>query len=446
MSTTAIVGANVIDGTTRAPIDDAMILISGERIDAIFRRGEYQPPPGTTIIDASGAWVIPGLIDCHVHVGVLADNSFLKVDDPTALTDLFMRSLIRYGVTTVRDTGNFDPVHVFADMKKPRPGWPRFYGAGTILEGPAEGPAPWRWMALIDDEASARRETRKVIEQGLDFVKLYVWVGLKEMRAAISEAHAAGKRVAAHVGHRVTAFEAMSAGIDALEHIRIGRELLAADDLAAYQALPPRSLDPLVDFRAWRFIDAGGPAARAWIARAAERGTFVTPTLTLSRSILRGRDDAVTAPEGEQEMPQSIREQWQQYAYSQDYSADDWQAAPREFSSQLEFVGNAHAGGVNITAGTDLANPFIMPGRGLHDELAMLVNACGMSPLEALRSATARGAELLGVSDDLGTLEKRKLADLVILEDNPLTDINNTRRIRCVMKAGQVVEHQAVAP
>jgi len=443
MQRKAIVGGTLIDGSGRPPIKKATILLNENRIDAIFRSNEYDLPEGIEIIDATDGYIIPGLIDCHVHVGVLADNSFLSVDDPAALTDLFMRSLMSHGITTVRDTGNFDPISIFPEMKKSRPTWPRFFGAGTILEGPATGPAPWRWMATISDEASARRETRKVIEQGLDFVKLYVWVRLPEMRAAISEAHAAGVRVAAHVGHRVTAREAINAGIDALEHIRIGRELLTNDGLNSLGKLPERSLDVLVDFRAWRYIDPDGPLARDWVERAAERGTFITPTLTLSRSILRGNSNDIVQPEGREEMPEEIRNQWDQYAYSQDYSEDDWKSAPQEFENQLKFISMAKKAGVKITAGTDLANPFIMPGRSLHDELAMLVENCEFSTIDALRASSALGAELLGQADDLGVIEKRKIADLLILDNNPLENIRNTRGIRTVIKDGKVVKTSA---
>jgi imidazolonepropionase-like amidohydrolase len=439
MQRKAIVGGTLIDGSGRPPIEKATILLNKNRVDAVFRAGECKLPKDTQIIDADGGYVIPGLIDCHVHVGVLADNSFMSVDDPAALTDLFMRSLISHGITTVRDTGNFDPISIYPQMKRSRPNWPRFFGAGTILEGPSEGPAPWRWMATISDEASARRETRKVIEQGLDFVKLYIWVRLPEMRAAISEAHAAGVRVAAHVGHRVTAGEAINAGIDALEHIRIGRELLTNDGLIALKKLPGRSLDALVDFRAWRYIDPNGTLAKNWIDRAAERGTFITPTLTLSRSILKGNNKDVMQPEGGEEIPLEIRNQWNQYAYSQDYSEEDWKSAPREFENQLEFIGIAKEAGVKITAGTDLANPFIMPGRSLHDEITMLVENCGFSPIDALRASSAKGAELLGQADDLGIIEKRKIADLLILDKNPLENIRNTRCIRTVIKDGEVV-------
>ena len=154
----ALVGGTVIDGTGRAPIKDAVVLIEGERIDAVFRRGEVELSAHTEVVDITGSTVMPGLIDCHVHVGVLADNSFLQVEDPPGLADLFMTTLLRHGVTTVRDTGNFDPGDVFRTFKEGRDSWPRFFGAGTILDGPADPPAPWRWLAIIDDEESARRD------------------------------------------------------------------------------------------------------------------------------------------------------------------------------------------------------------------------------------------------------------------------------------------------
>jgi imidazolonepropionase-like amidohydrolase len=142
-------------------------------------------------------------------------------------------------------------------------------------------------------------------------------------------------------------------------------------------------------------------------------------------------------------MPEEIRNQWDQYAYSQDYSEDDWKSAPQEFENQLKFISMAKKAGVKITAGTDLANPFIMPGRSLHDELAMLVENCEFSTIDALRASSALGAELLGQADDLGVIEKRKIADLLILDNNPLENIRNTRGIRTVIKDGKVVKTSA---
>lgn len=439
MATKALVGGRVIDGTGGEPIDDAVVLIEGERIDAVFRRGEMGIPAGAEVVDVSGATVIPGLIDCHVHVGVLADNSFLQVEDPGSLANLFMTTLLQHGVTTVRDTGNFDPDAVFRTFKTGRDGWPRFFGAGTILDGPADPPAPWRWLAIIDDEATAREETARLVDAGMDFIKVYVWARLPVLRAVVSEAHKRGVRVAAHVGHVVTVEEAVTVGVDALEHVRVGRELVPAERREELAALPGRILDPLVGFQSWRFIDPGADLANGLIALMAERGTFITPTLTLSQSILTGNTPEAVNPPGLDEMPAAVAEQWSQYAYPFDYSETDWEQAPIELRNQMAFIGRAQRGGVKVTAGTDLTNPFVVPGHSMHEELRLLVEGCGFSPMEAIVAATRRPAELLGQSNDLGTVEKRKLADLVVLEADPLDDIRNTRRISAVYKGGREI-------
>ena len=437
METTALVGGRVIDGTGRDPIDDAVVLIDGERIDAVFRRGDMEIPEGTELVDIAGSTVIPGLIDCHVHVGVLADNSFLQVEDPESLADQFMTTLLSHGVTTVRDTGNFNPDEVFRTFKESRDGWPRFFGAGTILDGPADPPAPWRWLAIIDDETSAREETARLVEAGMDFIKVYVWARLPVLRAVVSEAHRRGVRVAAHVGHMVTVEEAVKVGVDALEHVRVGRELVPEEHQADLTALPGRILDPLVGFQPWRYIDPSSDLADGLIALMAEQGTFITPTLTLSQSILAGNTPAGTCPAGLDEMPEAVAEQWSQYAYPFDYSDTDWEQAPVELRNQMAFIGRAQQGGVNVTAGTDLTNPFVVPGHSMHEELRLLVDGCGFTPMEAIVSGTGRAAELLGQADDLGTVEKRKLADLVVLEGDPLDDIGNTRQISAVYKGGR---------
>ena len=246
-------------------------------------------------------------------------------------------------------------------------------------------------------------------------------------------------RVAAHVGHMVTVEEAVKVGVDALEHVRVGRELVPDDLQDELASLAGRILDPLVGFQPWRFIDPESELADGLIALMAERGTFITPTLTLSQSILAGNTEAATCPAGLDEMPGAVAEQWSQYAYPFDYSDSDWEAAPVELRNQMEFIGRAQRGGVNVTAGTDLTNPFVVPGHSMHEELRLLVDGCGFTPMEAIVAGTGRAAGLLGQADDLGTVEKRKLADLVVLDGDPLEDIGNTRGISAVYKGGRLV-------
>ena len=147
-------------------------------------RGDMELPADAEVVEVGGSTVIPGLTDCHVHVGLPADNSFLQVDDPASPADQFMTTLLRHGVTTVRDTGNSNPDEVFRTFEQGRDGRPCFFGAGTILDGPADIPAPWRWPAIIDDEASARQETARLVEAGMDFIEVYVWAPGRPLTSA----------------------------------------------------------------------------------------------------------------------------------------------------------------------------------------------------------------------------------------------------------------------
>lgn len=439
MELTAISGGTLIDGTGRPPIPDSVVLVDGDRILNVHRRREISIPDGAREIDARGKWIIPGLVDCHTHVGVLVDNSFLQVEDPEGLADQFLRTYTGHGVTTVRDTGNFDPEAVFRLLKEGRPEWPRFFGAGVILDGPADSPAPWRWLAVVDDPEEARQEARRLIETGLDFLKIYVWMKPEPFRAIVEEAHRHGVAVAAHVGNVLTVEEAVHLGADAMEHVRVGRELVPTERLDELEQAEGRVMDALASFAPWRFIDPRGQAADELIELLAERRVFWTPTLTLSQSVLRGDEPEITEPPGIEDLPAAVREQWAQYAYPGDYSEEDFEAAKVELAGQYAFVGRAQEGGVAITAGTDVTNPFIVPGHSLHEELRLFVEECGFSHLEALRAATGLAAELLGKAQDLGTVERRKLADLVILDADPLIDISNTRQISAVVRDGEVV-------
>lgn len=434
----ALVGATVIDGTGGI-ITDATVMLRATQIEAVGPRESIPLPPDAETIDLEGKTVIPGLIDCHAHVGVLPDNSFFQVEDTVGLTDLFMTTLLRQGVTTVRDPGNFDPDAVFRLLKAGRPNWPRFFGAGKILDGPADPPAPWRWLETVDTEAAGRAKAAELVVAGMDFLKVYVWTRLPVLQAIVEEAHRWGIPVAAHVGNKVTVEEAVRAGVDALEHVRIGRELVSKEQLQALEGLPVRATDALSNFRYWRYIDPQSAKADALIALMAERGTFFTPTLTLSQSILKGNQVEGTQPPGIDTMPAPVRTQWDRFAYPFDYSDEDWAQAPIELSTQMQFVGRALQGGVRVTAGTDCTNPYVVPGYSFHEELRLLVEGCGIAPMEALIAGTRRAAELVGQAETLGTVEPGKLADLVVLNQNPLDNIRHTTALYAVYKDGQAI-------
>ena len=434
-------GGRVIDGTGRDPIEEAVVEVAGGRITNVYRRGDTASPAGCKTVDLTGKTLLPGLIDSHVHLGLLPYNRF-GVDDPMPLFDRFMKAFVEYGVTTVRCTGSPDLDWSFRILKEGNRRWPRFYGSGPNLDGPPGGPHPG--LRVVRNPSEARAQTLDLLENGADFVKVYVWMTGDLLRAVVSVAHSHGRAVAAHVGNTLTAEEAVLLGVDALEHIRIGEELLTDEQSAEIAALPVRAHDHLLSFRPWRYIDVESDRAGALLDLLVERGVYLTPTLTLSRSALRNREDAVRRPEGVGRMPDAVIDHWERKGWIDDYSAEDWEAAPIEWRRQLDFVGRAYRHGVRIAAGTDMPNPYILPGSGLHDELELL-HSTGMPRHAVVEAATRVGAGLLGVDRDLGTVEKGKLADLLVVDGDPLEDLDCLRRPWAVLKEGTAVSGSGLA-
>lgn len=431
-SALTLIGGRIIDGSGREPIEDAVLELAGGRIVNIYRRGEFVPAAGSKTVDLTGKTVLSGLIDSHVHLGLLPYNRF-GVDDPIPLFDRFMQDFVEHGVTTVRCTGSPDLDWSFRILKEGNPQWPRFYGSGPNLDGPPGGSHPG--LRVVSNAVEARAQTLDLLENGADFVKIYVWMTDEPLKAVVSAAHSHGKMVAAHVGNTLTAEAAVLLGVDALEHIRIGTELLTDRQRAEIARLPRRAHDHLLSFRPWRYIDVESSRTTELLDLLVERSVYLTPTLTLSRSALLNSEEEVRRPAGIERIPQAVVDHWDQKGWINDFSTEDWEAAPVEWRRQLEFVGRAHRHGVKIAAGTDMPNPFILPGSGLHDELDLL-HSTGMSRHDVIRAATRTGAELLSVSQDLGTVEKGKVADLLIVDGNPLQDLGCLRRPWAVLKAG----------
>ena len=220
--------------------------------------------------------------------------------------------------------------------------------------------------------------------------------------------------------------------------------MLTDEQRAEIAGLPVQAHDHLLSFRPWRHIEVDSDRTGALLDLFVERGVYVTPTLTLSRSALRNKEDAVRRPEGVGRMPDAVIDHWERKGWINDYSAEDWEAAPTEWRRQLDFVGRAYRHGVRIAAGTDMPNPYILPGSGLHDELELL-HSTGMPRQAVIEAATRVGAELLGVDRNLGTLEKGKLADLLVVEGNPLEDLDWLRRPWAVLKEGTAVSGSGLA-
>jgi imidazolonepropionase-like amidohydrolase len=426
----ALVGATLIDGSGSAPLANATVVIRGERIAAVGVG--IAVPADATVIDARGRWIIPGLIDAHVHffqsAGLYARPDFIdlralrpyerEITETRGALAATMARYIASGVTSVLDMGG--PMWTF-DVRAEAE-W-RGVAPRVAVAGPLLGTwAPPELSAIRDppilaitSPAAARAATRRVLARRPNLIKIwFVHPGdeigreLAWVRATIETAHASGVRVVAHATQLRVARTLVDAGVELFAH--------SVDDAP---------LDPglLAVMRARNVV---------YITTLIVRGG--------SRAVLR-QEVALSEFERRLGDPAAIAS-WRDLERLPASVVPDWVHQPSA-SRAAENLVRVQRAGITIAAGSDAGNIGTLHGPALHRELEAMVQA-GLTPLEALVAATRGGAAALGRSADLGTLAPGKLADLVVLEADPLADIRNTRRIVLVIKNGEMFDPQAI--
>jgi len=428
-----IQGATLIDGTGKPPILDARILIEGNVIRRIWRGAEGAPslPPGTQIVDARGKFVIPGLIDSHVHYRPYMGEMFLA-----------------HGVTAVFDLGN-PPAWQMAVKKGLNSGkirGPRFYFcSGITIGNEADGDTSSGALAgrnLVNMKTPADAKQAIVALKGrTDCVKLNEDIKEDFFTAIAREAHAAGMTV---ISHSLNAIDSATWGIDGVEHMTgvgisairkaDGRKALQGMTIEAghknsllYQWMEPAVFDEMIQYLV-------------------KRNVYLNPTLDFEWKGIIDR-----TPEFEVEDARLLYNPLLQYmplderlvTLGQYHWADKKSSADREqflkgYRNVQDFLRRFVKAGGKIYSGTDSAAANT-PGLALHHEMQLYVDA-GLSPMEALMTSTKWGAEILRLDKQLGTVEPNKLADLVILRANPLDDIRNTKAIEQVIRDGEIVD------
>src|SRR5215469_12961065 len=420
-------GGTLVDAATGKEISDSVIVIRGERIEQVGS-GNTAVPEGAQIIDASGKWIVPGLIDSHAH----AENP-----DETPLS-LYLAN----GVTTIRNPGGNITVLRLTRERLLRGDLigPRLFFSGPLLDGI---PPVWPDMSLlVDTPQRARSAVNFLADQSVDFVKVYNNVKEPELKAIIETAKERGLPVAGHIPRSMTMTHAVELGMTRLEHIRVtGREMLSPDEADKIDPLLLGSREPLL----WQRFDLQSEKMRALIQRLAERKIFLDPTLIIAEETeVPNLDADKNDPNNQYLSPRVVQRYVNMKSPIYELPADLQTAGREAFEKQQEFVGMCNQAGVRIIAGTD--GPGIgslLPGFGLHRELELLV-ASGRSPLQALLAATLTAAEALGKDDRLGTVEPGKLADMVVLDADPLQEIQNLKKIHLVVQAGKSYEPDAL--
>lgn len=430
----------VIDVTGAAAKPDVTVVVTGGRISQIGRSGTIQVPQNAQVVEGRGKFLIPGLWDMHVH---WSDTDYLPL-------------FVANGVTGIR---------IMSGQSVHRE-WRRQSEAGQLLaphlviaSAIIDGPKPfWPYAITVGSEADARQAVIKAKNNGADFVKVYSFLPREEYFAIADEARKQGISFAGHLPMSVTPEEASAAGQKSIEHLTGLLQACSSRSAEFFQAAQADLSDELTTgvrtfwgdhFKSMRQaeLDDYNPEKAAGLFAAFKKnGTWQCPTLTLLRSIAYIDDASFTSDPRIKYMPRWARQEWTPQNASNLYgqrSAADMAFAKKEFQKQLELVGAMQTAGVGILAGTDTSNAFCMPGFSLHDELGLLVKA-GLTPVQALQTATLNPARFLGRERDLGTIEKGKIADLVLLDANPLEDISNTRKIASVIKGGTLLPRAAL--
>jgi imidazolonepropionase-like amidohydrolase len=290
---------------------------------------------------------------------------------------------------------------------------------------------------------------------GAGFIKVYSRLLPETFRAIAAESNRLGIPFAGHVPTLVAPAEASDLGQRTVEHLSTIVLACSRDEervraeVAAAVASPRRwdSAGPLQRRQASVILASfDADRCRELARRFARNGTWMVPTITVLRSTAFLDDTTLAADPRLAYVFPTAAASWnprEDFRF-RGLTAEDWAIRKAVFRKQLEVIGILHREGVRFLAGTDLANPYIFPGFSLHDELANLVEA-GFSPLDALRAATIEPARFLGAADSLGTVAQGRVADLVLLDADPLADIRNVGRIQAVIVDGRVYDQQGIA-
>jgi imidazolonepropionase-like amidohydrolase len=427
----AVVGATLFDGTGAPPVGDAVLVVAGDRVRAAGPRSAVSIPKGVRIVDGRGRWLVPGLIDAHVHffqsggpytrpdvIDLRGHRSYERevalIKERLPLT--FARYLLS-GITTAVDVGgpfwNFD----VRDRADRTPLAPRVFVAGPLVSTVDRpqldlGDPP---MIKVTDASGARELVRREAARRPDLMKVWfiyrpgddLAAGKAIVAATVDEARAHGLRVAVHATQLETARAAVEAGASVLVH--------SVTDVSVDEAFVKLLLERGVLYIPTLFVGQGYDLVLSgnWMATAAEKRL--------------GEPDAIAGFEAVKAFPEFK---------PRSPRAD----AGRVAAANLKRLS---AAGVAIAAGTDAGNIGTLHGPSLFRELRLMVEA-GMSSAAVLVAATRNGAAVAGRPKDLGTLEPGRMADFLLLRGDPLADLANLEDPVTIVKAGRVLDLAAL--
>lgn len=422
-----ITHVNIIDATGSPVQPDMSVTIQGNRIVRIAKSGKAKLPANARVLDAKGKFLIPGLWDMHVHI--------IFGDWIPGGKEVSLPLFVANGVTGVRDMGG-DLDTLLEWRRQISAGallGPRMIIAGPMLDGPKSRFPSSRSIASAEE---GRKAVDDLKMKGVDFVKVQSFIQRDAYFTVADEAKKQKMVLAGHVPDAIRASEAVTAGQKSIEHLTGVFEGCSSVEDQFLKG--PKG--PL------RFLQTYDPArCAALIASFARNHTWQVPTLVWERGQWLVDVTDISRDANLKYAPVSWQKKsWPQFTQGilADLDTDPVADRCRFVQKELDVIRAMRDAHVPLMAGTDTAAGVdVLPGFSLHTELEYFVEA-GLSPMEALQTATRNPAEFLGLLRELGTVEKNKTANLVLLDANPLEDIRNTRKVWAVFLNGRLLTRQ----
>ena len=394
------------------------IEVEGNKIKRIMKQDEVLPE-GIETIDAKEKYIIPGLIDMHCHIN-----------------ERFAPHFVASGVTTVRNAaGNVNLLQNLIEKPDHAP-TPRVYASDRMIDGTPGQWGPTSYGNFVtDDPEEARKEVRRQVEVGAKFIKLYGWIKRDVMEAAVAEAKKYNLEVACDLmnSKELTILDAAELGVNWIEHI------------SGFAQEMYKGWNPLVDQEEWSHIDWDNPdqeKIKEICGKILGYNVKLSPTMVVFDQSMKYPD--IWSPKNQ------VVESTLNINYLMEYWKDNAEYV-EAIKSRTAIINNLTKAiaktyydmGGTVVAGTDTpALMFTYPGMALHRELELFVEI-GFTEIEALQAATVNAAKSIHL-DDIGTLQEGKIADLVILNKNPLENIKHTQDIDLIVKGGKVYNQKEI--
>jgi len=447
-----ITNITIIDAAGNPPQPEMTVVITGDRITTLVPSARIKLSANADVVDGRGKFLIPGLWDSHLHLTLAGKQELTR--------EWMAPMLIAHGVTTVRDMGgDWQRIQdLRRDIAAGRTLGPRIFAPGSFVDGPPSQADVSASVVTTAEEA--RAAVRRLKSQGVDFIKVQANLSWESYRAVMDEAAQVSIPVVGHVPEAISAFDAVRAGQRSVEHTspvipgdagvmlacsgkerQLRAEMLAQKQLAADKKADQQQLRQRQRQLQRQMAETRDDKICAdLLALFVQDGVRAVPTQVFGKRFAPLGSDDLPGDDAMKLVPLSIR------ARSDDRrkqvisasTAEDFALRRLMFDKSRELVGLMHRAGVILLAGTDAMDDYVLPGAGLHEELELMVEA-GLTPLEALQSATRNPAQFVNKLDTLGTIERGKIADLVLLDADPLQQIGNLRKVSAVIVGGKLL-------